>query len=58
MCIPPACEKPAPYFSKMKAIQERFDLPELSMGMSSDYLTAIEYGATIVRVGAKILGSR
>lgn len=58
MCIPPTCEKPAPYFSKMKAIQERFDLPELSMGMSSDYLTAIEYGATIVRVGAKILGSR
>lgn len=58
MCIPPACEKPAPYFPKMKSIQERFDLPELSMGMSSDYLTAIEYGATMVRVGAKILGSR
>lgn len=58
MCIPPAKEDPSPYFSEMKKIQDKYGLAELSIGMSSDYLCAISHGATMVRVGAQILGER
>lgn len=58
MCIPPAGENPAPYFMKMKNIKDTYELTELSIGMSSDYSRAIAHGATMVRVGAKILGAR
>lgn len=58
MCIPPANEDPAPYFQRLREIAERNGLKNLSMGMSSDYEVAIEEGATHVRVGTAIFGSR
>lgn len=58
MCIPPAGENPAPYFMEMKNIKDKYGLTELSIGMSNDYLSAVAHGATMVRVGAKILGAR
>ncbi|WP_339510086.1 YggS family pyridoxal phosphate-dependent enzyme [Pseudomonas sp. RL_15y_Pfl2_60] len=58
MCIPPAGLDPSPYFLRMKGVKDTYGLPELSIGMSSDYLCAVSHGATMVRVGAKILGAR
>lgn len=58
MCIPPAGEDPSTYFMEMKNIKDKYRLAELSIGMSSDYLSAIKHGSTMVRVGAKILGER
>lgn len=58
MCIPPADEPPSPYFKLMQQIQIKHGLQELSMGMSNDYIDALAYGSTMVRVGSKILGSR
>ncbi len=58
MCIPPAGEAPEPHFSMLAKIAARNGLDLLSMGMSTDYATAIEYGATHVRVGSAIFGSR
>lgn len=58
MCIPPASEEPAPHFALLKKIAERNDLHQLSMGMSADFETAIQFGATHVRVGTAIFGVR
>lgn len=58
MCIPPADEHPAPHFALLREIARRQDLDQLSMGMSADYETAIQFGATHVRVGTAIFGSR
>lgn len=58
MCIPPANEPPAPYFKLMQQLQIKHGLQELSMGMSNDYVEALAYGSTMVRVGSKILGAR
>jgi pyridoxal phosphate enzyme (YggS family) len=58
MCIPPAEGDPRPHFRALRELAERLSLPELSMGMSADYETAIEEGATIVRVGTAIFGAR
>jgi len=58
MCIPPLDEAPAPHFALLAKIAQRLDLPWLSMGMSSDFETAIAFGATHVRVGSAIFGSR
>ncbi|MDM8352585.1 YggS family pyridoxal phosphate-dependent enzyme [Brevundimonas diminuta] len=58
MCIPPADEDPAPHFALLAAIAARNGLSILSMGMSGDYLTAIEAGATHVRVGSALFGER
>ncbi len=58
MCIPPAEQDPAPYFEALAAVRARHDLPVLSMGMSGDFETAIRFGATHVRVGTAIFGSR
>lgn len=58
MCIPPAGEDPTPHFQRMKEIAKRNSLENLSMGMSSDYEMAIKEGATHVRVGTAIFGSR
>jgi len=58
MCIPPAGEPPAPYFAQLVSLAEAAQLSELSMGMSSDFDTAIEMGATHVRVGSAIFGKR
>lgn len=58
MCIPPAGEDPVPHFQQMREIAERNGLENLSMGMSGDYEVAIREGATHVRVGTAIFGSR
>jgi len=58
MCIPPAEEAPAPHFALLAKIARRLGLPSLSMGMSSDFETAIAFGATDVRVGSAIFGER
>lgn len=58
MCIPPLDEAPAPYFALLRQIAERNGLAGLSMGMSGDYETAVELGATHVRVGTAIFGAR
>ena len=58
MCIPPNDDNTKKYFSEMNEINQELDFKELSMGMSGDYLEAIRYNATYVRVGSKIFGSR
>ena len=58
MCIPPNNIDSSKYFEEMKKLKEKLDLQELSMGMSSDYLTAIEKGSTFVRIGSNIFGPR
>ena len=58
MCIPPVDEEPATHFALLRTIAERNGLPGLSMGMSSDYEEAVRFGATSVRVGSAIFGSR
>ena len=58
MCLPPADRDPSPFFEKMKKASKDLLLNELSMGMSSDYLTAVEYGASFLRIGSKIFGNR
>ena len=58
MCIPPEKMDAKPFFKKMKELNQILGLKELSMGMSSDYLEAIEFGASFVRVGSKIFGKR
>ncbi|VAV94741.1 UPF0001 protein YggS [hydrothermal vent metagenome] len=58
MCIPPADDDPAPYFALLAKIAARNDLADLSMGMSADYRTAAQLGATSVRIGTAIFGRR
>jgi hypothetical protein len=58
MCIPPLDEEPALHFALLKKIADRNGLTGLSMGMSSDFETAIALGATIVRVGSALFGPR
>lgn len=58
MCIPPVNEAPGEHFALLEKIAARNGLRQLSMGMSSDYRTAIGFGATCVRVGSSIFGSR
>ena len=58
MCIPPVEDAPGPHFALLEKIARRNGLSQLSMGMSSDYETAVEFGATHVRVGSPIFGSR
>ncbi|MEP2703594.1 MAG: YggS family pyridoxal phosphate-dependent enzyme [Roseibium sp.] len=58
MCIPPVEEAPGEHFALLEKIAKRNGLTELSMGMSSDYPVAVSFGATYVRVGSAIFGSR
>jgi pyridoxal phosphate enzyme (YggS family) len=58
MCIPPASGDPRSHFRALRELAGKLGLRELSMGMSADYETAIEEGATIVRVGTAIFGER
>ena len=58
MCIPPAELEPAPYFALLAELARRHDVTGLSMGMSSDYETAVTIGATHVRVGTALFGER
>ena len=58
MCLPPENEDPRLYFDKLKALSNSNKIEKLSMGMSGDYLTALECGATHVRIGSLIFGER
>lgn len=58
MCIPPAEENPGPHFALLQKLAKECGVEKLSMGMSGDFETAVEFGATSVRVGSAIFGSR
>ena len=61
MAIPPFFENPEdvrPYFQKLRKLAHAHSLPELSMGMSHDYIVAVEEGATMVRIGTALFGER
>ena len=58
MCIPPQNGNVRVYFDELANLNKSLNLKELSMGMSSDYLEAIEFGSTFVRIGSKIFGDR
>ena len=58
MCLPPIDQDVAPYFLKMKDIHTKLGLKELSMGMSNDYIKAIKFNSSYLRIGSKIFGQR
>ena len=58
MCLPPNEDKGNFYFIKMKELIKKISVNELSMGMSNDYLSAFNSGATYLRIGSKIFGNR
>ena len=58
MCIPPFNENSSEYFIRMNDLNKKIGLTELSMGMSSDYINAVKYGSTFVRIGSDIFGPR
>ncbi len=58
MCIPPFEEDSIKFFEKMSKLNKLVNLTELSMGMSSDYLNAIEFKSTFLRIGSNIFGQR
>jgi pyridoxal phosphate enzyme (YggS family) len=58
MCIPPADENPGPHFALLRKLARECGVEKLSMGMSGDFETAVSFGATSVRVGSAIFGSR
>ena len=58
MCIPPADEPPGPHFALLQKLAGDAGLAQLSMGMSADFETAIQFGATHVRVGSALFGGR
>ena len=58
MCIPPVNEEPDKYFKEIKILNKKFNLQEISMGMSSDYLKAVENCSTYLRIGSSIFGQR
>ena len=58
MCLPPNDSKSELYFSDMKKLLIENKLNELSMGMSNDYLKALDFNSTFLRIGSKIFGNR
>ena len=58
MCLPPNNENTLFYFSEIQNLTDKLGLRELSLGMSNDYIDAIDYGSTYVRIGSKIFGER
>ena len=58
MCIPPIDEDPEKSFLRMNYLKKKFNFEELSMGMSSDYLDAVKYNSTFLRIGSSIFGPR
>ena len=58
MCIPPANENPEKFFKEANLLNKKFNLSELSMGMSSDYLSALDNHSTYLRIGSSIFGER
>ena len=58
MCLPPNNEKSSLYFSKLDLLSKKLNLKELSMGMSNDYIEAVENNSSFLRIGSKIFGPR
>src|SRR5947207_15765702 len=61
MAIPPPVDDPdqaRPFFRRLRVLAKDLGLPELSMGMSHDFEVAVEEGATMVRIGTELFGSR
>ena len=58
MCIPPADKEPDKYFAEIRLLNKKFNLSEISMGMSSDYMKAVENFSTYLRIGSSIFGQR
>lgn len=58
MCIPPFEKNPTVYFEQLSIINKKLELKDLSIGMSSDYLVAIDHDATFIRIGSSIFGNR
>ena len=58
MAIPPNDREPEKHFKKISELNKQFNLQKLSIGMSNDYLKAIKYQASFVRIGSAIFGSR
>ena len=58
MCLPPNEKSPNEYFSQMQILKKKLNLNDLSMGMSNDYIKALNYEATFIRIGSKIFGER
>ena len=58
MCIPPANKEPDKYFKEINLLNKKFNLQEISMGMSSDYRKAVENSSTYLRIGSSIFGQR
>ena len=58
MCLPPNDEQTEEYFAKMRELNLKYKLEQLSMGMSNDYKLAIKNGSTFLRIGSKIFGNR
>tara|TARA_B100001121_G_scaffold280227_1_gene271972 strand:+ start:138 stop:797 length:660 start_codon:yes stop_codon:yes gene_type:complete len=58
MCIPPLNQDPQKFFIKMESLKKELNLEGLSMGMSADYLEAVKYSSSYVRIGSNIFGNR
>ena len=58
MCIPPVNEEAEKYFKEIKILNKKLNFSEISMGMSSDYLKAVENNSTYLRIGSSIFGHR
>jgi len=58
MCIPPESSDPKVFFEQMNELAKKYNLKELSMGMSSDYLKAAQLNSTYLRIGSSIFGQR
>ena len=58
MCIPPQHQDPEPFFKELKNLSEKLNIKDLSMGMSADYIIAVENSASFLRIGSKIFGNR
>ncbi|WP_375696276.1 YggS family pyridoxal phosphate-dependent enzyme [Bartonella sp. AP331QHHD] len=58
MGIPPLDENPGPYFALLAKLAKQAGLPKLSMGMSSDFKTALQFGSNVLRIGSALFGKR
>ena len=58
MCIPPDNQDPKPFFEDLLKLNQKLNLTEISMGMTNDYLDALQYKSTFLRIGTGIFGKR
>ena len=58
MCIPPENQDPKPFFEELLKLNQKLNLSDISMGMTNDYLDALQYKSTFLRIGTGIFGKR